>query len=155
MYILMAFLSCLEDAAVKTDPVKQLVLELLVSYGGIAAGAAILAEGLKGIFPKIVGQENRWTFLLAFILGVPAKYLFPNAYGPMHLRAWIFHVIVLLFVAVSAAAMRLHLIQKFSGFFSTVIGKGSGGPAAPPSTNPPTDVPPQDQGSSGDQGGGK
>ena len=108
-----------------TDPIRQLVVELLVSYGGIAGGAAILSEGLKRIFKRMVGQENYWTFLLTFVLGVPAKYLFPNAYGPMHTRAWVFHVIVLLFIGVGAAAMRERLLQKMTGFFSDLLTKKS------------------------------
>jgi hypothetical protein len=108
-----------------TDPIRQLVVELLVSYGGIAGGAALLSEGLKPIFKRMVGQENYWTFLFTFVLGLPAKYLFPNSYGPTHVRAWVFHVMVLLFVGVGAAAMRERLLQKLTGFFSALATKGS------------------------------
>ena len=108
-----------------TDPIRQLVVELLVSYGGIAGGAAILSEGLKSIFKRMVGHENYVTFLLTFVLGLPAKYLFPNSYGPMHMRAWVFHLMVLLFVGVAAAAMRERLLQKMTGFFATLVTKGS------------------------------
>lgn len=146
-------MALLEVLDAKTDPAKQIVVELLVSYGGIAAGAAILSEGFKGIFRKVIGHEAAWTFIMTFVLGVPAKYVFPDAYGPMHLRAWIFHLIVLLFVAVSAAVMRERLIQKFSGFFASFFTKDAG--TSPP-TNPPTAVlPPQDPGPTGTQGGGK
>jgi hypothetical protein len=106
-----------------TDPIRQLVLELLVSYGGIAGGAAMLSEGLKRIFSKMTGQENYWTFLLTFVLGAPAKYLFPNSYGPTHTRAWVFHLIVLLFVGVGAAAMRERLLERASGLLAGLVKK--------------------------------
>jgi hypothetical protein len=150
----MAILACLDDVPAKQlDPIKQLVVELLVSYGGIAGGAAILSEGFSKIFPKVCGKENRWTFVLTFVLGFPAKYLFPAVYGQDHLRSWVFHGIVLLFVGVSAAVMRERLVQKFSGFFSSFFIKDAG---VPPAANPPTAVlPPQDPGPTGSQGGGK
>jgi len=155
---LMAFLACFDDAVQKPDPVKQLVLELLVSYGGIAGGAAILSEGLKSSFKKMAGLENLWAFIFTFVLGLPAKYLFPNVYGPMHLRAWVFHGIVLLFLAVGAAAMRDRLLKRFTGLFSTMFTKGAAdatlpAPAAAPNA-PPAALPPQDQGPAGTQGGG-
>jgi len=125
------------EDAVKVDPVRQLVVELLVSYGGIAGGAALLSEGLKGIFKGMVGKENRWTFLLTFLLGMPAKYVFPTAYGPTHLRAWVFHAIVLLFVGVGATGVRDSLVRKLSGFFGGMFAKPD---AAPASSSPPTAV---------------
>jgi hypothetical protein len=148
--ILVALMALVQDpatAAKQLDPIKQLVLELLVSYGGIAAGAAILSEGFSKIFPKVVGKENRWTFILTFVLGLPAKYLFPTVYGHDGTRSWVFHSVVLLFVAVSAAVMRERLVQKFAGFFGGIFSKGSGGAPLDEGGKPTTKIlPPQDQG---------
>ena len=124
-----------------TDPIRQLVVELLVSYGGIASGAAVLSEGLKNIFKRMVGHENYWTFMFAFVLGLPAKYLFPNAYGPMHARAWVFHIMVLLFVGVGAAAMRERLLARLTGFFSDLLTKKSADSQAATKVLKPDDNP--------------
>lgn len=99
------------------DPVKELVLKFLLSYGGIAGGVSFLVEGLKAIWKNWVsGRENVLVILLAFLLGSAAKALMPGVYGPSTLNAWGLHELILVFVAVGAAAFHdgfLSVLMKF------------------------------------------
>jgi hypothetical protein len=97
------------------DPVKELVLKFLLSYGGIAGGVSFLVEGLKTVWKDWVsGRENLLVILLSFVLGSAAKALLPDVYGPSTVSAWGLHELILVFVAVGAAAFH-------DGFLSTLV----------------------------------
>ena len=65
-----------------SDPVKELVLRFLLSYGGIAGGVSFLVEGLKALFKSQVdGREPVLVIVFAFVLGSAAKELMPGVYG--------------------------------------------------------------------------
>jgi hypothetical protein len=97
------------------DPVKELVLKFLLSYGGIAGGVSFLIEGLKAMFKDWVsGRENILVIVLSFVLGAAAKALMPGIYGANSVNAWGLHLLILVFVAVGAAAFH-------DGFLSTLM----------------------------------
>ena len=99
------------------DPVKELVLKFLLSYGGIAGGVSFLVEGLKTMFKDWVsGREPMLVILLAFFLGSMAKALLPGVYGPSTLNAWGLHELILVFVAVGAAAFHDKFLSVLSSF---------------------------------------
>jgi len=112
------------------DPVKELVLRFLLSYGGIAGGVSFLVEGLKAMFKdRISGREPVLVILLAFALGSAAKALLP-VYGPNTLNSWGLHELILIFVAVGAAAFHdgfLSVLMKFVPKKQPPAG-GDGGP---------------------------
>ena len=114
------------------DPVKELILRFLLSYGGIAGGVSFLVEGLKAIFKDwVTGRENILVIALSFVLGSAAKALLPGTYGPSTLNAWGLHELILVFVAVGAAAFHDGFLSVLTGFFpkkppSTGGGDGSG-----------------------------
>ncbi len=99
------------------DPVKELVLRFLLSYGGIAAGVSFLVEGLKTMFKAaFLGRENIFVILFSFGLGAAAKGLLPSVYGPSTVNAWGLHLLILVFVAVGSAAFHdkfLSVLQQF------------------------------------------
>lgn len=98
------------------DPVKELVLRFLLSYGGIAGGVSFLVEGLKAMFKdRISGREPVIVILLAFILGSAAKALVP-VYGPNTLNSWGLHELILVFVAVGAAAFHDKFLSVLTSF---------------------------------------
>lgn len=112
-------------ADVASDPVKELVLRFLLSYGGIAGGVAFLIEGLKVMFKAFVsGREPALTILLSFALGAAAKALMPGTYGASTLNAWGLHLLILTFVAVGAATFHDKFISVLTSFL----------PKKPPST---------------------
>lgn len=109
-----------------SDPVKEVVLRFLLSYGGIAGGVAFLVEGLKAMFkPFVAGREPIITILLSFGLGAAAKGLMPAVYGPATLNAWGLHLLILTFVAVGAATFHDKFISVLGSFI----------PKKPPSTS--------------------
>lgn len=122
------------------DPVKELVLKFLLSYGGIAAGVSFLVEGLKGMFKTWMdGRENLMVIALSFGLGAAAKGLLPDVYGPKTVGAWGLHLLILTFVAVGAAAFH----DKFLSVLTSILpkrspGAGSGGADAQPPGGKPS-----------------
>lgn len=109
------------------DPVKELVLKFLLSYGGIAGGVSFLVEGLKAMFKeKVSGREPMLVILLAYVLGATAKALMPEVYGPRTVSAWGLHLLILTFVAVGAAAFH----DKFLSVLTSVLPKRSPGDSA-------------------------
>ena len=134
--MLSAMLAMMADAA--ADPVKELVLRFLLSYGGIAAGVSFLVEGLKALFKgKVDGKEPVLVIVFAFVLGSAAKWLIGDTYGPNTVRAWGLHELILAFVAVGAAAFHDKFLSVLTSFF--------------PKKTPPADGTPQ----GGDTGGSK
>jgi hypothetical protein len=115
-------------ADVTSDPVKELVLKFLLSYGGIAGGVSFLVEGLKAMFKGWVGgREPILVIFLAFVLGSAAKALLPDVYGPKTLSAWGLHELILVFVAVGAAAFHDKFLSVISSF---IPGKSSSADAS-------------------------
>lgn len=115
---LMAMVAAMADE--KTDPVKELVLRFLLSYGGIAGGVSFLVEGLKMIFKgKIDGREPVLVIVFSFLLGSAAKLLMPNVYGTNTMSAWGLHELILVFVAVGAAAFHDKFLSVLTGFIPT------------------------------------
>ncbi len=112
---MLSVLAALADE--KTDPVKELVLRFLLSYGGLAGGVSFLVEGLKGLFKdKVTGNEPVLVIVLTFILGSSAKALFPAVYGPNTMTAWGLHELILVFVAVGAAAFHDKFLSVLTSF---------------------------------------
>ncbi len=119
-----------------SDPVKELVLKFLLSYGGIAGGVSFLVEGLKAMFKGwVTGREPLLVIVLAFILGSAAKALLPDVYGPKTLSAWGLHELILVFVAVGAAAFHDKFLSVISSF---VPKKDSGAGVSEDKPEPPT-----------------
>ena len=107
------------------DPIKEIVLRFLLSYGGIAAGVSFLVEGLKAMFLKFVsGRENVLVILFSLALGSAAKALMPGTYGPNTVNSWGLHELILFFVAIGAAAFHDKLLSTLMNF----------APKKPPST---------------------
>jgi hypothetical protein len=103
MGILMAMMMTMGMAIAdaKDDAIKTMVLGFLSGYLGIATGTAFLFEGVKMSVPKIVtGRENILVLLLTFVLGSLAKWLIPSVYGETDTRAWVLHLVSLVFVAI-------------------------------------------------------
>lgn len=101
----------------KSDPVKELVLRFLLSYGGIVGGVSFLVEGFKALFKdRVSGKEPVLVIVLAFVLGSAAKGLMPDVYGPNTLRAWGLHELILVFVAVGAAAFHDKFLSVLASF---------------------------------------
>ena len=112
---MLAMVAALADE--KSDPVKELVLRFLLSYGGIVGGVSFLTEGLKVLFKdKVSGKEPVIVIVLAFVLGSLAKALFKDVYGPNTLNAWGLHELILVFVAVGAAAFHDKFLSVLSSF---------------------------------------
>lgn len=110
----------------KSDPVKELVLRFLLSYGGIAGGVSFLVEGLKAMFKgKVDGKEPVLVIVLAFVLGSAAKALVP-AYGPNTLTSWGLHELILVFVAVGAAAFHDKFLSVMTSFIPKKTPPGGG-----------------------------
>ena len=120
------------DAA--SDPVKELVLRFLLSYGGIAGGVSFLTEGLKMMFKSFFeGRENVFVILFSFGLGSAAKGLMPGVYGPSTASSWGLHLLILVFVAVGAAAFHDKFLSVLTSFIPKKppsTGGGGGGEAA-------------------------
>jgi hypothetical protein len=113
--MLTLMLAMLDDKA--NDPVKELVLRFLLSYGGIVGGVSFLVEGLKMMFKdKVDGREPLLVIVLAFLLGSAAKALIPGVYGPSTLNAWGLHELILVFVAVGAAAFHDKFLSVLTSF---------------------------------------
>jgi len=111
----------------KSDPVKELVLKFLLSYGGIAAGVSFLVEGLKAMFKGFVdGREPILVIILSFGLGAAAKVLSPEVFGPRTGTGWGLHMLILTFVAVGAAAFH----DKFLSVLTSILPKKSSGDSA-------------------------
>lgn len=101
----------------KSDPVKELVLRFLLSYGGIAGGVSFLVEGLKVLFKdRVAEREPILVIVLAFVLGTAAKALLPGVYGPSTVNAWGLHELILVFVAVGAAAFHDKFLSVLTSF---------------------------------------
>jgi hypothetical protein len=114
---------------VASDPVKELVLRFLLSYGGIAGGVSFLTEGLKMMFKSFFeGRENIFVILFSFILGGAAKGLMPGVYGPNTMNSWGLHVLILVFVAVGAAAFHDKFLSVLTSFIpKKPLSTGGGG----------------------------
>lgn len=101
----------------KTDPVKELVLKFLLSYGGIAGGVSFLVEGLKMMFKDWTsGREPLLVIVLSFGLGAAAKGLVSGVYGPNTVNSWGLHLLILTFVAVGAAAFHDKFLSVLTSF---------------------------------------
>lgn len=112
----------------KSDPVKELVLKFLLSYGGIAAGVSFLVEGAKGLFKsKVDGREPVLVIILSYGLGAAAKGLMPDVYGPKTIDAWGLHLLILTFVAVGAAAFHDKFLSVLTSFFPKKDPPAAGG----------------------------
>lgn len=99
------------------DPVKELILRSLLSYGGIAGGVSFLVEGLKAMFKvTVTGREPLLVIILSFALGSAAKAFMPGTYGPNTLNAWGLHELILTFVAVGAAAFHDKFLSVLASF---------------------------------------
>jgi len=115
------------------DPIKELVLRFLLSYGGIAAGVSFLVEGLKAMFKSFLeGRENVFVILLSFGLGAAAKGLMPAVYGPNTVNAWGLHMLILTFVAVGAAAFHDKFLSVLTSFLPKKPPSAGGGGGADP-----------------------
>lgn len=111
-----------------SDPIKEVVLKFLLSYGGLAGGVSFLVEGLKLIFKKWVdGREPLLVIALSFILGALAKWLLPDVYGPATGRAWGLHLLILTFVAIGAAAFHDKFLSVLQSFIPKKTPPPSGG----------------------------
>lgn len=102
------------------DTIKELVVTMLASYLGIALGVTLLVELIK-MLTKDWAKEKApaLTILLTFVLGVSAKVLVPDVYGPNTFKAWTLHGVILIFVAVIAAVFH-------DKFWNVVKGKLGG-----------------------------
>jgi CDP-diglyceride synthetase len=128
-----AMMAALADE--KTDPIKELVLKFLLSYGGIAGGVSFLVEGLKTMFKKFVdGREPLLVILLTFAMGSAAKFLSPDVFGPKTTTGWGLHLLILVFVAVGAAAFHDKFLSVLTGLLpkKDVGDVGSGSQSQPP-----------------------
>jgi len=122
-----------EDA--KTDAIKELVVTLLASYGGIALGVSLLIELLKMLAKDWTKPKAPvLTILLAFLLGAAAKCLMPEIYGPHNFKAWTLHIIILVFVSVIAAIFHDRFWNVIKGKLGAIIPGG----IEPPEERPPT-----------------
>jgi hypothetical protein len=112
----------------KTDPVKELVLRFLLSYGGIAAGVSFLVEGLKAMFKGVVdGREPLLVIVLSYGLGAAAKALSPDVFGAKTATGWGLHLLILTFVAVGAAAFHDKFLSVLTSLFPKKEPPTSGG----------------------------
>ncbi len=116
------------------DPVKELILRFLLSYGGIAGGVSFLVEGLKRMFSSFVdGRENLLVIILSFVVGSASKALMPGTYGPNTLNSWGLHEMILVFVAVGAAAFHDGFLSVLASAFpkkSSDTNRKDGGPTS-------------------------
>jgi DMSO reductase anchor subunit len=106
--------------AVVDDPAKEAVLKFLGSYLGLSAGVAFLISGLKALWKGWVEhKEPILAIILTFVLGIVAKLVMPDIYGPHTIQSWSLHVVILLFVAIGAGAFHDYVInavvKKVSG----------------------------------------
>lgn len=102
MLTIMALIGVLEDA--KKDVILELVMTFLASYLGLAGGVSLLVELLKMLWKDWVKPKApAFTIIFTFILGPIAKVLLPDTYGPNNFKAWVLHVVILVFVAVLAS----------------------------------------------------
>jgi hypothetical protein len=114
-----------------SDPVKELVLRFLLSYGGIAGGVSFLTEGLKMMFKSFFeGRENVFVILFSFGLGAAAKALMPGVYGPSTAGSWGLHLLILVFVAVGAAAFHDKFLSVLTSFITKKPPSTGGGGCA-------------------------
>ncbi|MDD5305485.1 MAG: hypothetical protein PHS14_20485 [Elusimicrobia bacterium] len=126
MGMVMAALAAAQDAA--ADPVKEVVLKFLLSYGGIAGGVSFLVEGLKLMFKNWVsGREPLLVIVLAYTLGALAKWIMADTYGPATSKAWALHMLILTFVAVGAAAFHDKFLSVLASFIPKKSPPTSGG----------------------------
>lgn len=115
------------------DPVKELILRFLLSYGGIAGGVSFLVEALKRMFASFVtGRENLLVIILSFVVGSASKALMPGTYGPNTLDSWGLHELILIFVAVGAAAFHDGFLSTLSSFLPKKPPSTGGGGGADP-----------------------
>lgn len=124
---LLAAVAVLVDA--QSDPIKELVLRFLLSYGGLAGGVSFLVEGFKMMAKdRISGKEPILVIVLTFVLGSAAKALVP-AYGPNTMNSWGLHELILVFVAVGAAAFHDKFLSVLTSFMpkKTPPAGGDGG----------------------------
>lgn len=92
-----------ESALLQPDPIRDAVIKLLASYGGIALGVVLLVAGVKALWKaKVEGKEPVIALVFTYLLGVTAKFTFPAVYGENNVQSWLLHVIILLFMAVGA-----------------------------------------------------
>jgi hypothetical protein len=113
------------------DAIKNLVLEFLASYLGIALGVVTIVEFLK--FSAKAWAKPRGPVLsivAAFALGPAAKVIFPELYGPNDFKAWTLHLIILMFVGILAATFHDRLLNLVKGKVSGVFPAARGGAGA-------------------------
>ena len=109
------------------DPVKDTVLGLLATYGGLAALVTFLVSGVKALWKGWAeSKEGYLTVVLSYGLGIAAK-LATDFYGPGSVKSWALHLLLLAFVAVGAATLH-------DKFLNVLQGKAT--------SPPPTDAPP-------------
>lgn len=130
---------------VMSDPVREMVVKFLLTYLGITAGVSFLVEGLKQIFKRLQGKEPILVILLSFVIGTAAKALIPNHYGPNTLKAWGFHELILVFVAIGSAAFHDKFLSVLQGMFPWKKPEVPPPQAPPAGTSPP--APPATPGS--------
>ena len=119
------------------DAVKDLVLQFLASYGGIALGVAFLVGGVKWMAKDWAkAKAPGLAILFTFALGSAAKVLMPETYGSSTFKTWTLHIVVLVFVAILAAGFHDKFLNIVKGKLGTIIPGGVEPPAdeKPPST---------------------
>lgn len=78
-------------------PIKDLDL---ATYGGLVLAVALIIETVKRLWKKWAkGKEAILAVAFSYIIGVAAKLSISGAYASV---SWIYHVVLLLFVAVGA-----------------------------------------------------
>lgn len=117
-----------EDA--KVDAIKDIVLTLLASYGGVAMAVSLLVEFLKMLFKEWAKPKAAvLSIIMTFFLGAAAKCLMPDVYGPHNFKAWTLHTVVLVFVALFAALFHDKFWNVVKGKLGGII---PGGVEPPP-----------------------
>jgi len=123
-------LTMLLSEEAKADAIKEMVVTLLASYGGIALAVSLLVEFLKMLFKDWAKPKAPvLSILMTFFLGAASKVLMPEVYGLHNFKAWTLHVVILVFVAVFAALFHDKFWNVVKGKLGAII---PGGAPIPP-----------------------
>ena len=97
------------------DPMRDIVVQMLASYGGLSVAVALLVGGIKRLWPVWIDKKEAAIAVLAtFVLGTLAKVALPVVYGLHTLESWGLHCICLLFVAVGAKGLHDGVVNPFT-----------------------------------------
>lgn len=114
-------------SATEGDAVKDTVLGLLATYGGLAVLVTFLVSGVKALWKAWAeNKEGFLTIILSYGLGVAAK-LATEFYGPNTVKAWALHLLLLAFVAVGSAAFHDSFLNVLQGKKKPPASGGGGG----------------------------